>query len=391
MIPRTKVNYGWVALVKSAFVRSRGDRYRSLLARLLRDYFGIRNVMLTPSGRGGLYAILRVLTQPKVVVPAYTCSAVVEAAQFAGKEVVYVDTPEDEFNVHADRLADVLDEHCVLIATHQFGIPCDIEAMAELCRQRGAFLVEDCAPSFGTRVSGQLTGTFGDAAFFSFDSTKLINTPMKGGFLAVQDDDLFRRIVEDQASYMRPMGLVLKLKNLFLASMLLMIEQPSIYRLFHNLMFRWRGRYTQESHELARSPNDFYLTEMAEWQAYLTCDQIQNADALIERRRAQYHTYREVLASYRRIIAPPRDERGEWACIRFPILVRGDKLKYYDQAVERGVDFAFSFTFIQCPDSCVNAQKLASRVLDLPYYAKLSDAEQAEVIETLHELEEAPQ
>ena len=59
--------------------------------------------------------------------------------------------------------------------------------------------------------------------------------------------------------------------------------------------------------------------------------------------------------------------------------------------MERGVNFAFSFTFIQCPDSCVNAQELASRVLDLPDYAKLSDAEQAEVIETLHELEEAPQ
>ena len=50
--------------------------------------------------------------------------------------------------------------------------------------------MEDVAAAFGTRTQGQLTGTFGDAAFFSFDSTKLINVPLKAGFLAVRDPGL---------------------------------------------------------------------------------------------------------------------------------------------------------------------------------------------------------
>ncbi len=55
----------------------------------------------------------------------------------------------------------------------------------------------------GTRIQGRLAGNFGDAAFFSFDSTKLINVPLKAGFVTVQSAEWFAEL---QAIFVRETG-----------------------------------------------------------------------------------------------------------------------------------------------------------------------------------------
>ena len=49
----------------------------------------------------------------------------------------------------------------VMIA-HTMGVPFDAKAVAEICRQRGLWLVEDCCDALGTRLHGRPVGTFGD-------------------------------------------------------------------------------------------------------------------------------------------------------------------------------------------------------------------------------------
>ena len=92
--------------------RPLGDRYRSR-RHFLAAYLGMANVCLTPSGRGALYFLLKTQDRTKVVVPAYTCSAVVQAAQLAGKEVRFVDAETDSFNVDVDALRQAVDEDSI--------------------------------------------------------------------------------------------------------------------------------------------------------------------------------------------------------------------------------------------------------------------------------------
>lgn len=86
-----------------------------------------------------------------------------------------------------EELQKVIDKDSVVIATHQFGNPCRIEEIQSLCRRTGAILIEDCAASLGTHIQGQPAGSFGDYAFFSFDSTKLVTVPSKGGFIIARE------------------------------------------------------------------------------------------------------------------------------------------------------------------------------------------------------------
>jgi dTDP-4-amino-4,6-dideoxygalactose transaminase len=383
MIPRVRVNYGWRDLL--AACRSRRSTHREELRAALATRFEVGEVLLTPSGRGGLYFILRAAPQPRVVIPAYTCNAVIEAATLAGKEVVCVDAAANGFNSSVTDLADLLDTDTAFIATHQYGIPCDIVATAQLCRERGALLIEDCAASLGSRVRGQLTGTFGDLAFFSFDSTKLVNVPLKAGFVIARDPEWLAAVRAAYEAGIEPMPAHHQRRLLGLATGYVALRSPRLYGLYHR--FALRQRYTAETAELSATRTEFYRYDVTEWQAAIALPQIARLDALVDRRRALYAGYRGELTGCHHLALPPSDARGEWACIRFPILVQGDKLAWYRRANQRGVDFAFSFTHLASPPECEHAQALAREVLDLPFYDALEERELRRTVRVLRSLD----
>jgi len=387
MIPRTKVNYCFADLARAFVIGERKHQHRERLLAMIRRFTGFELVLLTPSGRGGLCSILRALPQTRVLVPAYTCKAVVEAALIAGKTVVHADVEEDGFNMTASSLLPFLNSDSIVIATHQFGIPCDITAIADLCRQHGAPLIEDVAAALGSRVAGRLVGSFGDAAFYSFDSTKLITVPLKAGFVTVRDPALFAQIAASHRAQTELMPLLAKFRLLVLGAVLLALQNPMLYRCFHQVMFAWRRRCTQDSAVLDTTIGAFYRYDFAEWQAAIACPQFARIDDLIRKRQDLYQLFSRELAGCNRFELPPPDLRRDWACIRFPLRIRGDKIAFYRQASRQGVDFAFSFTFIVAPPSCPRAHALAAAVLDPPYFDRLSIAEAQYVVKILIALE----
>jgi perosamine synthetase len=75
----------------------------------------------------------------------------------------------------------------------------DTPAIAELCRRRGWWLVEDAAHAHGSSFEGRCAGTFGAAGAFSFYPTKVV-TSGEGGMI-VSDDERLRdeaRLYRDQ-------------------------------------------------------------------------------------------------------------------------------------------------------------------------------------------------
>ena len=79
-----------------------------------------------------------------------------------------------------------------VVVNHYGGYACDMEPIVSFCRQNGLYLIEDCATAFGTVYRGQLVGTFGDLAAFSFNDKKDLCTG-EGGALTVNDSGLWDR------------------------------------------------------------------------------------------------------------------------------------------------------------------------------------------------------
>jgi len=122
--------------------------------------------------RNALYHGLRALdikSGDKVLIPAYHCTSVVEPILQYGGEV-------DFFNIDLDLEPDLreieskIDSRTrAVLVIHYFGFPAPIAKIKKFCRERGLFLIEDCAHVlFGRTEEGMPLGTLGDISVFSW-------------------------------------------------------------------------------------------------------------------------------------------------------------------------------------------------------------------------------
>jgi 8-amino-3,8-dideoxy-alpha-D-manno-octulosonate transaminase len=102
---------------------------------------------------------------------------------------------DDTFGINSDNLPRRISSRTRgIIAIHMSGAPIDIVPIANIAREHGIFLLEDCAQANGTSIAGQKVGTFGDMAIFSFQMNKNM-TSGEGGCVVTRDLRLYRRAV----------------------------------------------------------------------------------------------------------------------------------------------------------------------------------------------------
>jgi dTDP-4-amino-4,6-dideoxygalactose transaminase len=83
---------------------------------------------------------------PEVLIPAYSCPALVSAVIYAQARPILVDLEKDRPWLNLDQLANKLSKRsAAIIAVHLFGIRENLGPIAELSKQAGALLVEDSA------------------------------------------------------------------------------------------------------------------------------------------------------------------------------------------------------------------------------------------------------
>jgi dTDP-4-amino-4,6-dideoxygalactose transaminase len=96
IIPRHRIEIRFASIL-FALLFSRGKKVIQF-KRELERYFN-HQVMFLQSGRAALYFLLRALPEEFVIIPAFTCKVVAEAALLAGKKIIYVDIDIQTFNM----------------------------------------------------------------------------------------------------------------------------------------------------------------------------------------------------------------------------------------------------------------------------------------------------
>lgn len=378
LIPRVRVNYNLLDVFRALFTFSTDEKGRIQVRRKLSSFMGVEDVLLTSSGRCSLFMIFRYLPQKKVFIPDYTCMVVVEAALLAEKEIHFVETSNNTFN--ADRYEDV-DNDSIVVATHQYGLPCDIERIVEQSHQKGAVVVEDCAAAFGSRVNKQLVGTFGDYAAFSFDPSKLINVPNKGGFVIAKDVSDLSKI--EKCTPVQTNDFQYKLNSLKEGCIYCLLKNKWVYRVFHYLTMGRKKRMQLSEHTTPSTILDSYYTHgFSEWQAVFVNKQLDNINKILERRRSLFEKYDKAISNP--LLEKPVYDKDA-VCIRYTIRVK-DKANVYTSCLNKGIDMGFSFNHIGAPNERIKAHKIASQILNIPYYYHLSDREAQKVIDVLNNL-----
>ncbi len=369
-IPVMRVNYTITQLLGSIFVSERSTKYRERLKEMIRIFFSVDNVMLTSSARCAIFMIVRSLPKKKVIVPAYTCEVVIEAIRLTGKEVVFAPVSKESLNISE---YPEIDSDTIVLATHQYGFPCEMVNLAKLCQEKGAVLVEDCAGSFGGRIDGKLTGTFGDYAVFSFSASKTLQSPTKGGFIIARNNVLLDKIqtITDQPND----RLVFKMKQMAKSVGFCMAKN----RLLSSWMFS-RGKTSSNQTETAYLTETSYHRGLYEWQAYVLLHQFDDVEALLMERRKLYEYYYNGINN-QLIDCKPIKWGGVF--VRFPIFV-SDRKHFVEFCLMNHVSVGTGYNRLYCPEDFSTAHDISHQIIYLPFGNGFSKAEIDKVIKVVN-------
>ena len=153
------------------------------------------------SGRMGFYVLMKILDigpGNEVILLGSTCSVMVNAVIRIGAIPVFSDIDQDTFGSSSEHIMKCITPLTrMIVAQHSFGIPCEIIPIVDIARSHNIFLLEDCAISLGSGINGVSVGNFGDAAIFSTDHSKPINT-LTGGLVYTCNHVLFKKLLTFQ-------------------------------------------------------------------------------------------------------------------------------------------------------------------------------------------------
>lgn len=110
----------------------------------------------------------------------------------AGLVPIFADIDRDSQNLSAETIRPVLtDRTRAILCVHLAGWPCDMESIMSLARERGLFVIEDCAQAHGATYRGRSVGSWGDINAWSFCQDKIITTGGEGGMITTDSEELW--------------------------------------------------------------------------------------------------------------------------------------------------------------------------------------------------------
>ena len=375
VIPRHRIELRLESLLPALFLHP--EKNIHLFKDGLEGYFN-RKVILLQSGRAALYYLLMGLPEKTVIVPAYTCKVVPEAALLAGKRVVYVDIDLGTLNMDPADLERKIEPHSVILATHQFGIPCNIGKIADLAREHHGVLLEDCAAAFGSRVEGRLVGTSGLASIFSFEFTKPLSAG-RGGFILFNNEELYEKVRHLAEQELRPPPALFAARVMAALFLHKLITVPFWYGLFIRTFYRRFG-FSLDRGEIRPSRDPLYRYTLSSLEATLGLFNLKRIEEILQRRWEIACRYRAGLEDLEGIGLPVFPAHSFCSWMRFPVrILQQDRGKFYRACLKNGLDLGFTYTY-SCSNQCENSQLVARQMVNLPMNSNLTEAEVTKVI-----------
>lgn len=179
--------------------------------------------------RVGLRVLLNSVSKQKlnIGVQAYTCHTVFQAIHNSGNNIVFIDLTDD-FKLDLNDLSEKNAEIDVLIITHTFGFPDNMDEIKKITKDK--IIIEDCSHSFLSKYKGQYTGTIGDAAIYSTGLAKF--PPIgAGGFCLVNNPKNFPDFEIEYSNLPKPSN-VETVKSFFKTVLSSILLKPPLFGLF---------------------------------------------------------------------------------------------------------------------------------------------------------------
>lgn len=154
----------------------------------------VEHVVAVAGCTSGLMLALQALgATGRVVMPSFTFAASAHAVVWAGGRPSFAEVDRRTLTLNPADAAALADGASAMTATHVYGTPCDVDALAAVAESAGIPLLYDAAHALGSRCAGRPVGGFGIAEVFSMSPTK-VAVAGEGGLVATNNTELARAI-----------------------------------------------------------------------------------------------------------------------------------------------------------------------------------------------------
>jgi perosamine synthetase len=266
--------------VDTGWISSLGE-YVPRFERDFATFCEARHAVATSNGTTALHLCLATLgigPGDEVLVPDLTFVSTANVVRYTGATPVLVDSEPRTWGMdEVDARRKITPRTRVIVPVHLYGHPVDMGALLALAAEHGIDVVEDAAEAHGARWNGRRVGALGRVGAFSFYGNKIITTG-EGGMVVTNDPALAER-----ATFLRDHAM-----------------DP-------------RRRYYH--------PEIGFNYRMTNIQAAIGCAQLEQADAILARRKAIAAAYEAGLAGIPGLTPPPAEPWAENVYWMYSVLI----------------------------------------------------------------------
>lgn len=346
------------------------------------------------SARASFYQLLEIWDIKKgdeVIVPAFTCTVIVNPIIWVGAKPIYVDIDPLTLNMDlSDLKKKITSKTKVILAQHTFGKPLEMDKILKITEKKKIYIVEDCAHAIGVNYKGKQLGTWGDAAVITFGITKVISGA-RGGMAIVKDKNLYSTLKVRQKSL--PNFPISKLIKFLLNPIIWHFITPIYYLGFGKLTF---GKFilfilqktgvigidniVEKIEEKGGKPK-WYPTKMSPLLAGLVDNQLSKLE--------EYNLHRKKIASiYAKNLDTP--SFSDSLNLRYPLYVKDKKLTHESFRREGVILGDWYKSILHIPKKyypnlmykegmCPKAEYAANYLVNLPTNIKVSEDNAADI------------
>ena len=162
----------------------------------LKDFLNIKNVLFVNNGTTALQLAIKSLNLTgEIITTPFSFVATSSSIVWEGLVPIFADIDPKTFNINPDEIEKLITPSTsAILATHCFGNPCDILKIETIAKKHDLKVIYDAAHCFGSKYQGKSIFNFGDISTTSFHATKLFHT-IEGG-----------AVFSKNPAYMKTMG-----------------------------------------------------------------------------------------------------------------------------------------------------------------------------------------
>lgn len=316
---------------------------------------GAAHTVSCANGTDALYIAMKALgIKPgdQVITTAQSWISTSETIGQHGAIPVFVDIDPVTSTIDASRIAEKITSRTVgIIPVHLYGQMADMQAVTDIATKHGLWVIEDCAQAHLASLNGRKAGRWGTIATWSFYPGKNLGAMGDAGAITTDDPALARHM----ACFARHGGLVKGDHEMEGINSRLDGLQAAILRVKLPHLPQWteRRRAIAKRYDMLLERTPGVVTPVE-----------------VEGREHVYHLY-VIEAEDREGLAAGLKARGIPTVINY----------------KRALPFLPAYAHLgHSPEDFPVAHHLQSRILSLPIYAELTDAQQAQVATAVREV-----